>query len=132
MTGETAPVETDYVHKIKRGEEKIDEQISEDWAILSRSLRMKDEKTFREHYGYLFELFKNLQEEKISAEEAEKPAFTPLNLPGCRMLNELILGVVGDNDGIAFHWDRGSYSHLHHEEDAVSTVSSLAICHHSL
>jgi hypothetical protein len=66
------------------------------------------------------------------------------------MLNELILGVVGENgtsflqsctsanvvglpdsllnvfchpctDGIAYHWDRGSYSHLHHEEDAVST-----------
>ena len=99
MTGETAPVETDYIHKIKRGEEQLKERISEDWPTLSRSLRMKDEKTFREHYGYLYELFKNLQDEKIadvSATEVDKAPFEKLDLPGCRMLNELILGVVGD------------------------------------
>jgi hypothetical protein len=99
MTGETAPVETDYIHKIKRGEEQLKERISEDWPTLSRSLRMKDEKTFREHYGYLYELFKSLQDEKIadvSATEVDKAPFEKLDLPGCRMLNELILGVVGD------------------------------------
>ncbi len=99
MTGETVPVETDYIHKLKRCEEVLDERISEDWATLSRSLRMKDEKTFREHYGYLYELFKSLQDEKIaavSATEVGKAPFEPMNLPGCRLLNELILGVVGD------------------------------------
>ena len=99
MTGETAPTETGYIHKIKRGEEQLKERISEDWPTLSRSLRMKDEKTFREHYGYLYELFKNLQDEKIadvSATEVDKAPFEKLDLPGCRMLNELILGVVGD------------------------------------
>jgi len=130
MAGETwvHPVERDEVHKFKRGDvtdvspaaqQTMKETMTpEEWERLHKSLRMKDMPSYRAKYGWLLEYFMGLGHE-TPAEQAAAKKYP--QLPGCRMLNELILGVVGANDGIGFHWDRGSYSQLYHEEDAVST-----------
>ena len=46
LTGDIAPIENDIIHKIKRGDVKLDSMSNEDWDRLSSSLRMPDDATY--------------------------------------------------------------------------------------
>merc|ERR1711871_1245840 len=117
------PVKVDDVHRVKRGEMKLDKSMDDkEWQRLSSSLRIMDKQVYRGTYGYLYEYFCQM----ATAPSNLQSRFKRAAVNSVRLFNELILGVVGANDGIGFHWDRGSYSQLHHDESAVSTWLQLS------